>query len=518
MATTADIYLRLSDFRKDDRDSFPDRETKLREKAAELGWGVHRVVIENDVDEDGHRKAAGAFRRREVLLPGGRTERRVYRPGFRSVLDDLQAGRANAVLAEDLDRAFRDPRDLEDFIDVVEATKSNARSLSGSLTLTNGGTDSEITMARVMVTMANKASRDAARRMEDSRARRSTDGLWCGSGHRPFGYMLSGGGRLAIIESEARVLRQAAAEVLSESFGPWYLEGKGRPPGGESLASLAAGLREAGVTTPGGKQWTAKMLREALLKPSVAGLTVVHERSRETGEDKVTLQKATWPAILDRDTWDAVVAKLTDKSRRTTTGNTPKHLGTGIYECHCGGTVKVTGGKGRQPAYVCKESRNKEDRHVRRQARAVDDYVVSHVVARLKRPDAADLLRPAPAAGPDLDVAALRKRRTVLEERGKAAARLFALGDISEDEYAEAARVRKSELGKIAGQLAADAAAPDALAEFRDSADPLEVWEDLSLARKRAVLRSLVRVRLLPSKSIGPREFDQDSVEVTATA
>jgi site-specific DNA recombinase len=98
MATTAVIYLRLSDFRKDKSDSFPAREAKLREKAAELGWGIHRVVIENDVDEGGYRKPASAFKRKEVSLPGGRTELRVYRPGFRSVLDDLQAGRANAVL------------------------------------------------------------------------------------------------------------------------------------------------------------------------------------------------------------------------------------------------------------------------------------------------------------------------------------------------------------------------------------------------------------------------------------
>jgi site-specific DNA recombinase len=92
---------------------------------------------------------------------------------------------------------------------------------------------------------------------------------------------------------------------------------------------------------------------------------------------------------------------------------------------------------------------------VRRLASGVDDYVVAHLIARLERPDLADLLRPAPSAG--VDVAALRKRGTVLEERGKAAARLFALGEISESEYATAARVRKTELDKIATQLAVPA-------------------------------------------------------------
>jgi DNA invertase Pin-like site-specific DNA recombinase len=513
MPTQADLYLRLSDFRKDDRDSFPARESALRAEASRLGWGVHRVVIENDVDPDGRRKPASAFKRKLVELPGGRTELRVYRAGFRSVLDDLMAGRAQAVLAEDLDRACRDPRDLEDLIDACEEKRANARSLSGSLVITNGGTDAEITTARIMVTMANKASRDARRRMEDSRTRRARDGLWGGNGHRPFGFRLLGAGRLAIAEDEAAVLRQAAAEVLSENFRPFYLDGPGRPPGAESLTTLAAGLRDAGMTTPGGKQWTAKQLREALIKPSVAGLVVVHERDRDKGTEQVTLAEAGWEPIVSRETWEAVRARLTDPARLTHTGNVPRHLGTGIYECGaCGGTVKVNGGsrsKRRSPSYVC---RNPECRKVRRLASGVDDYVVAHLIARLERPDLADLLRPAPSA--EVDVAALRKRRTVLVERGKAAARLFALGDISEAEYAEAARVRKAELDKIATDLAIPAEA-DPLSEFRDAPDAGEAWRGLTLARRRAVIRLLVRVRLLPSPPTGPGKFRPETVEVT---
>src|SRR5215469_8329315 len=476
MATIADIYLRLSDFRADDRDSFPGREAALRAEAARLGWDVHRVVIENDVDPDGKRKPASAFKRKEVALPGGRIEKRVYRPGFRSVLNDLMAGRAQAVLAEDLDRACRDPRDLEDLIDACEEKRANARSLSGSLTITNGGTDAEITTARIMVTMANKASRDAARRMQDSRSRRAKEGLWGGNGHRPFGYRLLGSGRLAIIEAEANVIREAADEVLSESFRPFYLEGydgRGRPPGAESLTTLAAGLRDAGITTPGGKQWSAKMLREALLKPSIAGLVVVHERDRDKNEDRVTLQPAGWQSIVDRETWEAVRAKLTDPARLTHAGNVPRHLGTGIYECGaCGSTVKVNSGsrkKRRAPAYVCPHP---GCRKVRRLASGVDDYVVAHLIARLERLDLASLLRPAPATG--VDAGALRKRQARLEEIGRAAARMFALGEIPEAEYAEAARVRKAELDKIAAELAVPTEA-DPLAEFRDVHDAGEV-------------------------------------------
>jgi site-specific DNA recombinase len=62
--------------------------------------------------------------------------------------------------AEDLDRACCDPRDLEDLIDTCEVCRASARSLSGSLTLTRGGTDTEITTARLMVTVKNAESWD----------------------------------------------------------------------------------------------------------------------------------------------------------------------------------------------------------------------------------------------------------------------------------------------------------------------------------------------------------------------
>ena len=41
MTIAADLYLRLSDFRADDEDSFPLREAALRTRAAALRWTVN---------------------------------------------------------------------------------------------------------------------------------------------------------------------------------------------------------------------------------------------------------------------------------------------------------------------------------------------------------------------------------------------------------------------------------------------------------------------------------------------
>ena len=94
-------------------------------------------------------RPASAFKRRAVRNASGEVVQairtraspvmRVIRPGWQSVIADLKTGRASAVLAEDLDRACRDPRDLEDLLDACEQRGASARSITGSLSLTAGG-------------------------------------------------------------------------------------------------------------------------------------------------------------------------------------------------------------------------------------------------------------------------------------------------------------------------------------------------------------------------------------------
>lgn len=210
------LYLRLSDARTEG--ALDGREEKLRARAAQLGWTVARVAVENDIDAEGRPLPASAFKQSKIVTPGGRVKRRVIRPVYRSVLDDLTDGRVSALLAEDLDRVTRDPRDLEDLIEACLERRASADSLSGSLRFTEGGTDSEVTMARVLVAMANKSSRDTARRVAGKRQTQAVDG-WYGGGRRPYGYRPDPTAAkyhrtLLIVDSEAQVIRDAAHDIL----------------------------------------------------------------------------------------------------------------------------------------------------------------------------------------------------------------------------------------------------------------------------------------------------------------
>jgi hypothetical protein len=102
-----------------------------------------------------------AYKRRAVRQPDGRTVYRVVRPVFEAALTDLKRGKApngqrlDGLVVYDIDRLTRDPRNLEDAIEVVEHFGKPIIDITGSLDLL---TDNGRTMARVIVATANKSS------------------------------------------------------------------------------------------------------------------------------------------------------------------------------------------------------------------------------------------------------------------------------------------------------------------------------------------------------------------------
>jgi DNA invertase Pin-like site-specific DNA recombinase len=482
------LYLRLSDMRKEE--ALDGREARLQAKADQLGWTVVRVAIENDMS-GGKPKPASAFKRRKikVINPDGTegSAYRVLRPVFQSVVEDLKKGSANALLAEDLDRIARDPRDLEDLIDVAEHYGAVvASATAGEINLTTGD---GITMARVLCAFANKSSRDTARRVSSGRQRHAVNGSY-GGGRRPFGYQPdpdspSYAKSLLLVESEAAEIRQAASDVLH----------------GVGLAPIAAGLRDRGVPTVTGARWTSETLRDVLVKPALAAL--VPSTDPDTGV--TTFYPARWQPILDRETWQAVRDRLLDPARRTTPGNTPRWLLSGIAVCGvCGQSrdVHVTG-VARNPSYVCSG-------HMKRAARPVEDLVERAIICRLGQPDVAGLLPP--AGRPGTDTAVLRAEVRKLADRKKRLAVMFADGAIEADDLAAGMRQVRRRLDAAQAQLAA-ATEPDALAEFRDPmVDAAAVWESLSLGRRREIVKLLAKITMLPAGSGGGPRFNPDSV------
>jgi site-specific DNA recombinase len=487
--TTCDILIRLSDLRVEE--SLEGRETNLRSFATNIGWTVQRVVVENDVTADGKSKPASAWKRRKIRTPSGRTELRTVRPGFREVLDDITTGRVDGLIAEDLDRVVRDPRDLEDLLDACAPTDhrpngASARSPSGSLTITNGGNDGEKFMARVMVAQANKSSADTSRRVKNSR------NTWHGrsyfGGLRPYGYTVAQdteqyGRTLIIVDDEADILRTATDDILNKDI---------------SLHAIVRNLNERGIPTVMGGKWTTTKLRQVLVKPAIAGL---HAHNGE-------MKDAPWDAILERDVWEKLKAKLDDPARIVTTGNEPRWLLSKIARCGiCDDdtTVFVTATKkDTGPAYVCDKKY-----HLRRNVCHADAWIERNVTAYISE-NGMDILKPEPRE--DIDTSALRAEMKRLRERKTAQMRMHADGEIDDADLKAGMRYINDRLRVIDAQLA-QADQPDPLPEFRRHGPTREIWSGLSLARKRAIIKMLVDVTMHPTTRRGPG-FDPDSVKI----
>lgn len=478
-------YLRLSDMRTED--ALQGRETKLRARADLLGWFMTEVIIENDVviiDGEPRPKPASAWKRRRVMLPNGYVALRVIRPKFRDELLPQVLNGVN-VIVEYGDRIARDHRDGEDFLEAVEIGKASMQSLDGRLVLTDGGTDKERDDFRDELKFAAREGRVKSERATNGRER------WAGKsyqgGRRPFGYRVAPDTaqyqRNLIPDAvEAAIILECADAVLYRD---------------ESLKSLARGLRERGIRTVTGKPFDAERLKEALIKPTVAGLQKYKDESRE----------APWEPILDRDVWESLVSKLTEEGRRTngSRANEPRWLLSCFATSACGAHMKVSGTE-KNRYYVCVA-----DECTRRRAVESDEFIAGLVVARLSKPDASELLRPPPRK--DVDVSGLKAETKKLNRKRSEARHLFTTDDdFTQEDLTAILRDVNARQAVIDIQVAASESSPDPLAEFREGKPAQVVWDSLSLPRKRQVVRLLLAVRFLPQPPRAP--FDSHSIEV----
>lgn len=457
MTRQAAIYCRISQDRVGAGLGVERQEQDCRALAERLGWTVLDVYCDNDTS------AYSGKRRVE----------------YERLLGDIEAGHVTAVIAWHGDRLHRSPVELERFIGICDPRGIPTHTVrAGALDLS---TAAGRMTARITGAVARHESEQKGERVARQKQQALADGRWLG-GRRPFGYE---GDAITIRESEASAIRSAAQRILV----------------GDSLRSVVMQWNASGLTTTTGKQWNVSALRAVLLRPRNAGL--VGNASRIVG-------KAKWPAILDRETWDALRSLLTDPSRLTHRGTSRKLVGSFLYRCECGEHVTSGGqradGQGR---YACPTM------HLRRAATPIDALVL-RVIADVLRRDNVHLI------APTVDMQPLRDRLAVLQARADEIATMF--GDPESGMSASQFRVANAriqaetrtvegELGRIAG------ASP--LLGIADAPDPGNAFMRADIDRQRAVIDSLATVTLRRMKAGRQPDgsyFDPESVVITPRA
>lgn len=463
------IYTRISYDRTGEGLGVARQEQECRALAEHLGLNVVRVYADNDISATNGK----------------------VRPEFEAMLN----AHPTAIIAWHQDRLLRLTRDLER---VIALNVPVYTVTAGTLDLT---TPAGRAVARTVAAWSQYEGEQKATRQVAANMQRAASGKH--AGRVGYGYRREGAS-IVLHDAEAATIRAAVQRVLD----------------GESLRAICKGLDASATPTPGrGAGWNTTTLKQLLLRPSLAGLTV--HRGEVVGQAPEDV-----PRVIDEDTHERLKALLTDPARRTApVGREPKYLLGGIARCGrptgelddvgepvlCGGVVvrtvgrmtsTKTGGTKRQPpSYVCNECYR-----VRRKQADVDKVVQDIILGRLQMPDAAQLF----AQG---DPEALQEAKDALDAidaRLANAADMFADGAIDAAQLTRITERLRTDRAQAA--TAVDAALPPAVPADLIGADARQVWGDLSMDVKRAVIDRLVQVIILPSGS--GKTFAPETVRV----
>lgn len=444
------VYLRQSLDRSGSGAAVDRQREDCLKLCAERGWEVARAWVDNDVSASSRKP----------------------RPQYVAMLDAIKAGEADILVAWHIDRLTRRLTELEDLIELAQATGLRIATVTGDLDLS---TDAGRLVGRILASVARGEVERKGARQKRAQQQAAEQGRPAG-GRRAFGYGADG---VTIVEHEAALLTAAYADLLA----------------GASLKGIAKSWNDKGAFTTAGNPWRHTTVRETLKNPRYAGLRTYR------GE---VVGPATWRALVDEDTHAAAVALLTMPERRTTSTTARKYLLPGLALCwKCGSDVATGHTRHGKRVYVCRASKC-----ISRKADPVDELVEAVMVARLSRPDAVDLLSQTDSP----DVADHRAREQVLQERLEDLATGLEEGILTLGAVRTSSDRLRAELEAVRAKIRNSTHA-DVLTPLVTARDVAATWAACDLKQKRAAIEALMTVTLLKPET-GTREFDPETVRI----
>jgi DNA invertase Pin-like site-specific DNA recombinase len=417
---------------------------------AERGWDIVRVITDNDVSATNG-----------------------TRPGYAELLALAERQAVDVIVCWHVDRLTRKLTELEHVIELCERTGVRVATVSGDLDLS---TDAGRLVGRILASVAKgEVERKSARQ---ARAGRQAAESGAPPKRRAFGYK-PGGYEIDPVEGPA--VRDAFARLLA----------------GGSLTGITKSLNAARLLSARGKPWTVPGVRGMLRNGRYAAIRF-YRRTEEIGPGN-------WPAIVSEETWRAAVALLNDPGRRTTLkGAARSWLGAAFYRCgRCDSDMCTGYRKNRRRIYRCRVRQG----HLARAADPIDEFVSAVIVARLRRPDLADLLT---VEAPE--TVTLHDEARGLRARLDTVAADYADGLLTARQLGKATERIEARLAELNAKIAA-AGRVGALSSVASARDPGSAWLTLDVAGKQAVARELCTVTLLPA-SAGRRPFDPATVRI----
>ena len=450
----AGIYARISSDREGDNLAISRQLADCEQLAERRGW----KVVERYVDSD-------------ISAYSGKR-----RPEYLRMLDDIEAGAVEAVVVYHADRLHRHPRELEDFIDLCQRTKTKLATVSGDLDLS---THEGQLLARITGAVARKESDDKSRRIRRKHEELAAAGKPSGGGTRPYGY-----------ETDKRTIRPDEAEVIRDSAR--------RVIAGDSLRSICIDLNERGIATVTGKHWTSQTLRRMLISPRISG------QREHRGE---IVAKAKWAAVITPKESQQLRAKLLDPERRTNRASR-RYLLTRLLRCsHCKATLVARPRDDGSRRYVCASGPGLGGcGKTTVIADPLEQFIALAVLHRLETPRLSEARKRVPdnaKAGEWQEE--IERRQGQLDEL----AAMWAEGEITRGEWMKARTPIEKRLETAKKKLAA-LNRTTVLLPFIDDAKALrEQWESMTLSRQHQIVAAtLQHVEVRPAVR-GRNRFDE---------
>lgn len=453
----AAIYVRISKDRTGAGLGVARQEADCRALAAQLGLEVTVVFTDNDLSAYSGKP----------------------RPGYTSLIRAVSSGAVDAVIVWHQDRLLRRTIELEGWIEACEPHGTPTYTVrAGTLDLS---TPSGRAIARTLAAWASYEVETSTARVKAAKLQSARAGRFSG-GQRPYGYEP---GCTSIREVEAAVVRELVQRVIQ----------------GHSFRACALDLNARGIKTTHGKNWNALKVRNLLSHKRYAGIREHHDAEYD----------ATWPAIIDRDTWDELQAAITAHARLyTQRGPARKFLLTGFAYCGKCGNRLNTSPRSSGSRYVCRTHSDEHGRigcgGIQRNVAPVDRLITESILFRLESTQFARELSNQQSDAPEL--------KSLLAEHAAQQARLHEISDdyatckVTKAEYDRFKAAGDERLEVLRRQIDA-ASSAHATAHLPIGELAKQAWDNHDLIWRRHVVELLIeKVIIKPSNTVGMKVSD----------
>lgn len=457
--TSAAIYARISSDQTGDRLGVQRQLEDCRKLALEKGWHIVGEYIDNDIS---------AFKGKA-------------RPEYARMLEDIEGGRVDAVVAYHQDRLTRRPMEWEQFVELCD--KAGVQQLVAVTSDISFGNDNGMLVARITAAVAANESARKSARIQRKIQQNVEQGKPNGGAQRPFGYE---GDKLTVRESEAEILRALVDRFLA----------------GESVRSLVAWMNTEEIPTTGtAENWRTPTLRQILISGRIAGLRDHH------GE---AAGPAAWPALITEAKHDQVLAMF--QTKKVSGRRAPRsYLLSGMLRCGKCGNRLYSSVRGARRRYVCSSG----PEHggcgaLTIVAQPVEEWIAAAVLMRLDTPAMDDAL-----AGR----AEVNERQISLVDELQSAqskmtelAEMWAAGELSRPEWKAARSPLEARVDKAQKQLD-QIAGTNTLDTLVGQGHKLtSSWDSLNLDRQVAIVRAVLDTATILPGVLGARSVDYNRI------